>query len=73
MLALVVSLALCRQCVGNSEGFPNVEKSRQLIGGSKSQKNIKESGQSSDQLLEVVEVKYFKITLELLTFTFALF
>ena len=55
MLALVVSLALFGQCVVNSEGFPNMEKSQQLI--SKSQKNIKESGQSSDKLLEVVEVK----------------
>ena len=71
MLTLVVSLALCRQCVANSEGFSNLEKSQQRIGGSirnseefvnekLHQQNMENSGQSFEKQLEVVEVKFLK-------------
>lgn len=76
MLTLVVSLALCSQCVGNSEGLANLENSQQKIGGSKRnsedlvnaklhQQNTEDSGQ---RLLEVVEVKIFQN--DLLMFNF---
>ena len=79
MLTLVVSLALCRQCVGNSEGLANLGNSQQRIGGSKRnsedfvnaklhQQNAEDSGQSMEKLLEVVEVKIFQN--DLLMFNF---
>ena len=71
MLTLVVSLVLCSQCVGNSEGLANLDNSQQRIGGSKRnsedlvnaklhQQNAEDSGQSMEKLLEVVEVKIFQ-------------
>ena len=69
MLTLVVSLVLCSQCVGNSEGLANLDNSQQRIGGSETdndelvnaklhqQPNTKDSGQNMEKLLEVVEVK----------------
>ena len=79
MLTLVVSLALCRQCVGNSEGLANLDNSQQRIGGSKRnsedfvnaklhQQNVEDSGLSMEKLLEVVEVKIFQN--DLLMFNF---
>jgi len=71
MLTLVVSLVLCSQCVGNSEGLANLDNSQQRIGGSKRnsedlvnaklhQQNAEDSGQSMEKLLEVVEVEPVK-------------
>ena len=63
MLALIVSLALCRQCVGNTEGYSNLENSQQMIGGSTKNSgelvnaNLQNTEDSFEKLLEVVEVK----------------
>ena len=70
MLTLVMILALCRQCVGNSESFSNLEnsqqkirrsirKSEEIVNENLHQKNVEESGQSLEKLMEVLEVKYF--------------